>query len=160
MAAVLADARAVEPAAEVLAAGAGSIHIGRGFSYPFALESALKVKETSAVPAEGASTADFLHGPIAAASHRPAVCYALPGPVRDDVAAMVQRLSSDGSPTIALGAAVDEDDLSVSLPGELPEPLSAVPLLVRAQQLALAVARRGDVDPDHPTGLNKITRTS
>jgi len=39
---------------------------GRGLAYGAALETALKVKETTGILAEGISTADLLHGPIAA----------------------------------------------------------------------------------------------
>ena len=39
---------------------------GRGLAYAAALETALKVKETTGILAEGISTADLLHGPIAA----------------------------------------------------------------------------------------------
>ncbi len=157
---LLTDEDGVDAAAELLAGAPGSIHLGRGFSYPAALESALKVKETSAIPAEGASTADFLHGPIAATAGRPAVCYALSGPAYDDIVAMVNRLCSDGSPAVVIGTAVDEANINVPAGGDIPEPLAVITLLARAQQLALAVARRMSVDPDRPGGLSKITRTS
>lgn len=42
----------------------GSV-IGRGFAFPVALETALKLKETSYTRAEPFSAADFLHGPVA-----------------------------------------------------------------------------------------------
>ena len=41
--------------------------IGRGYTYPIALEIALKVKELAGVWAEPHSAADFAHGPIALA---------------------------------------------------------------------------------------------
>src|SRR5882762_10955 len=37
--------------------------VGRGFCYPAALETALKLQETTGVMAHGFSTADFRHGP-------------------------------------------------------------------------------------------------
>ena len=57
-----------------------------------------------------------------------------------------------GSPT-APGA-------DLPLPGGLAEPLLAIPASVRAQQLALAVARRRGLDPDEPPGLGKVTPTT
>lgn len=39
--------------------------LGRGLTYPIALEFALKIQETSYVRAKGFSTSDFMHGPIA-----------------------------------------------------------------------------------------------
>ena len=41
----------------------------------------------------------------------------------------------------------------------LAEPLAALPAVVRAQQLALALALRRGADPDTPPGLNKVTAT-
>src|SRR6202044_1443090 len=43
---------------------------GRGLAYAAALETALKIKETAQVHAEGLSSADLLHGPIAALDSR------------------------------------------------------------------------------------------
>jgi glucosamine--fructose-6-phosphate aminotransferase (isomerizing) len=42
-----------------------SIVLGRGFGYPIAQESALKLKETSSLHGEAFSSAEFLHGPMA-----------------------------------------------------------------------------------------------
>ena len=44
-------------------------------------------------------------------------------------------------------------------PARLPEPLRALPAVVRAQQLALALALRRGIDPDEPPGLSKVTAT-
>ena len=43
----------------------GSMFLGRGFSYPIALEGALKLKELSYIHAEGYPAAELKHGPIA-----------------------------------------------------------------------------------------------
>ena len=42
-----------------------TVVLGRGFGYPIAQESALKLKETSSIHAEAFSSAEFLHGPMA-----------------------------------------------------------------------------------------------
>jgi glutamine---fructose-6-phosphate transaminase (isomerizing) len=42
-----------------------AVILGRGFGYPIAQESALKLKETSSLHAEAFSSAEFLHGPMA-----------------------------------------------------------------------------------------------
>ncbi len=54
----------------------------------------------------------------------------------------------------------DDPDASIPFPGGLAEALAVIPATVRAQQLALALARRRGVDPDHPPGLAKVTPTS
>ena len=42
----------------------GSMFLGRGFSYPIALEGALKLKELSYVHAEGYPAGEMKHGPL------------------------------------------------------------------------------------------------
>ena len=42
----------------------GSMFLGRGFSYPIALEGALKLKELSYVHAEGYPAGEMKHGPV------------------------------------------------------------------------------------------------
>ena len=41
----------------------------------------------------------------------------------------------------------------------LPEPLAPVVAVVRGQQLAYAMARSRELDPDRPPGLTKVTAT-
>jgi glucosamine--fructose-6-phosphate aminotransferase (isomerizing) len=155
----LADDAPAQAAGEVLASPAGSVHLGRGFSYPAALESALKLKESTGLVAEGASVADFLHGPVAALGGRPAACYLLEGPAAGDVREVAQRLARSGAPIVGVGADLPGAAVSLPVRAGLPEPLAVLPLVVRAQQIALAVARARGVDPDRPAGLAKITRT-
>ena len=99
MEALLADRAAVGPAVELLRESDGVIHVGRGFLFGAALEGALKMKETTGLLAEGFSSADFLHGPIAvAAPRRPALCYLAPGPVVDDVNEVASGAAERGAP--------------------------------------------------------------
>ena len=49
--------------------------------------------------------------------------------------------------------------MDLSLPAEVPEALTPIVAVVRAQQLAHALALRLAYDPDSPEGLTKITRT-
>ena len=55
---------------------------GRGLAYAAALETALKVKETTGVMADGYSSADFLHGPKAILERNLPVLAVAPGPRR------------------------------------------------------------------------------
>ena len=43
----------------------GSMFLGRGYSYPIALEGALKLKELSYIHAEGYPAGEMKHGPLA-----------------------------------------------------------------------------------------------
>jgi glucosamine--fructose-6-phosphate aminotransferase (isomerizing) len=45
------------------------------------------------------------------------------------------------------------------LPADVPEALAPIVAVVRAQQLALALARARGFDPDAPAGLSKVTAT-
>ncbi len=59
-----------------------------------------------------------------------------------------------------MGVALPGDDVELPLPTGLAEALVPLPAVVRAQQLAVALARERGLDPDAPEGLNKVTRTA
>lgn len=140
-----------------------TVHVGRGYSWSVAMESALKLKETALRPARAYATGDFLHGPVAAVGAGDAmVGYATSGPTFDDVASILSAqdrgaagliVTDRPGPEVAPGTSV------LTVPDGLPEPLSAVLLTVRAQQLAKAVTLRSGLDPDQPRGLSKVTIT-
>lgn len=128
--------------------------VGHGLFAPIAAEAALKLEEVVRVVADHHSSASFRHGPIATAGpHRPVL--AIAGGAGDPTPALADDLRRRGSPVLLVGPGPDVD---VGLP-VLPEPLVAVVGAVRAQQLALALAGRRRIDPDHPPGLTKVTRT-
>ena len=54
----------------------------------------------------------------------------------------------------------DRPDAALPYPAGLPEPLAAIVAAVRAQQVALALARLRGLDPDAPRGLSKVTPTA
>lgn len=140
------------------------IHIGRSFTYSVALEAALKFKETSGLAAEGYASGDLLHGPVAAVgADNVVVGYAAPGPVFDDIIDTVVAARDRGARTFVVTPAdvrLPSNLRHVPVPSGLPEALSALPLVVRAQQLALVAAVRSGVDPDAPGGLRKVTATA
>lgn len=157
MEAVLADPEPAEKVAEAIGDAPGIICVGRGFHFGVALEAALKLKETSFILAEGYSAADLRHGPIAVIEKAfPVLIFATPGPVLDDVLDLVTLLRSRGAQTFVTGA-VPQADLPV--PDGLPETLAVFPAAVRAQQVALWLARYRGHNPDRPTGLSKVTLT-
>jgi glutamine---fructose-6-phosphate transaminase (isomerizing) len=163
VAAVLASADAVDRALEVLGE-VETVHVGRGYTLPVALEAALKIKETSLRHASGYATADFRHGPVAAARRGSGVvAYAALGPVLEDVVSLAAEMSARGLPTVIATDAAEHLGTSVTtigVPAGLPEPLAAIPLTVRAQQLAYRIAMGAGLDPDRPEGLSKVTITT
>jgi glucosamine--fructose-6-phosphate aminotransferase (isomerizing) len=65
MATVLRDERPYETLAHRLSKARDVLYLGRGSSYPIALEGALKLKEISYIHAEGYAAGELKHGPIA-----------------------------------------------------------------------------------------------
>jgi glucosamine--fructose-6-phosphate aminotransferase (isomerizing) len=63
---ILADRRPVERAIAAVVGATRLVVVARGYLYGAALETALKIKETCALLADGYSSADLRHGPIAA----------------------------------------------------------------------------------------------
>jgi glutamine---fructose-6-phosphate transaminase (isomerizing) len=55
----------IQAIASIFNEAKGSMFLGRGFSYPIALEGALKLKELSYVHAEGYPAGEMKHGPLA-----------------------------------------------------------------------------------------------
>src|SRR6266851_5161854 len=65
MAAALATEPQIEKLARDIAKSKDVLYLGRGTSYPLALEGALKLKEISYIHAEGYAAGELKHGPIA-----------------------------------------------------------------------------------------------
>jgi glutamine---fructose-6-phosphate transaminase (isomerizing) len=132
--------------------------VGRGLLYAAALETALKVKETTGVLAEGLSAADLLHGPVAAIGPAtPVLLIDGGGPTTDDISSVAALLSARGVDVALLSP---DSRADVGLLAPLPEALHAVTATVRGQQLAYEIAECRGMDPDRPLGLSKITATS
>lgn len=154
---VLDDPEPAEVLAAQLADATRLVCVGRGLMYSAALEAALKLKETTRIPAEGFSAADLRHGPIAVIEPGfPVLALHAEGPARADMCELVDDLRGRGAEVAVVS---DQDGATLPLPPGLPEALAPIVAVVRAQQLALALARRRGLDPDAPEGLSKVTIT-
>ena len=123
---------------------------GRGLGYAAALETALKVAETTGILAEGMSAADLYHGPIAAVyAGAPVLLVNAGGPADADVAGLRRLLDGRQAETAGL-----------PVPAGLPEPAQVITAVVRGQQLASALALARGTDPDAPAHLTKVTETT
>jgi glutamine---fructose-6-phosphate transaminase (isomerizing) len=130
---------------------------GRGLAYAAALETALKIKETAQVHAEGLSSADLLHGPIAALDSRLPVLVVSGGErFAADETALTARLSAEGVPFAVCGSA---PNAGLPLPAGISEITTPILATVRGQQFALASSLRRGLNPDAPAGLSKVTET-
>jgi glucosamine--fructose-6-phosphate aminotransferase (isomerizing) len=154
---VLDDPQPVAAAAHDLAGAAQLVVVARGYLYAAALETALKIKETSSLFADGYSAADLRHGPIAAVTRGlPVVAMCAPGPALADIESLVDELRARGANVLVVGSLAGAD---VPLPVRAPEPLAPIVAVVRGQQLAYELALALGFDPDRPEGLTKVTQT-
>jgi glutamine---fructose-6-phosphate transaminase (isomerizing) len=155
--AVLEDPAPVTAAAEALVGALRLIIVARGYLFAAALETALKLKETCSLFAEGYSAADLRHGPIAAVTRGlPVVALSVPGPAHSDVMSLVEELRTRHASVLVVGSGEGAD---VPLPGNPPESLTPIVAVVRGQQLAHELALLLGYDPDSPEGLTKVTPT-
>ena len=157
------------PIVDAFAGSDRSIVIGRGYDYATALETALKLKETGRLFAEGYSTADFSHGPVVLTGPEVPVLVVRPGgrmgPSVDEGIAAAR--AAGGRPWVVVGegdagpvAGADPERLiRLPMPGDLPEALAPLLTILPGQLLAEAVSRRRGYDPDAPPGLRKVTLT-
>lgn len=154
---VLDDPAPAAIAAQRLAGASQLIIVARGYLYAAALETALKIKETCSLLADGYSAADLRHGPIAAVTAGlPVVAFSASGPAYADIASLVAELRAREVRVLIVGSG---DSADASLPAAVPEPLAPIVAVVRGQQLAYELALRLGLDPDSPAGLTKVTST-
>jgi glucosamine--fructose-6-phosphate aminotransferase (isomerizing) len=129
--------------------------IGRGPSYPMALEAALKVKEVSYVHAEGFAGGELKHGVIALIEPgTPCLVLAPNDETRDDILSGAMEVRARGGTIIGIGPRHDEAfDFHVPHAdlGEASGIVQAVPAQLLGYYLALL---RGH-DPDKPRNLAK-----
>jgi len=136
------------------------LYLGRGLSYPIALEGALKLKEISYIHAEGYPAGEMKHGPIALIDERmPVLVLCARGETYEKTLSNLEEARTRGGRIIAVGTEGDTDLLDKAedvffLPpcGELARPiLEVVPL----QLLAYHMAVLKGTDVDQPRNLAK-----
>jgi glucosamine--fructose-6-phosphate aminotransferase (isomerizing) len=165
MEAVLAGEEQVRRAAEAFAGMDRCMVLGRGFNLPTAQEWSLKMKELSGVFAEPYSTADFLHGPMAAVTgETPVLGVAAAGAAYDDVLAILRQLGTERrAPLLVLSNRAEALELSrvpLSFPGATPEWLSPIVSVAAAQLFCYWITVCKGLDPERPVGLSKVTKTT
>ena len=141
------------------------LYLGRGISYPIALEGALKLKEISYIHAEGYPAGEMKHGPIALVDEElPVVTLLSNGSVFEKMASNLQQVRARGGPIIAVGAGdgqpafdtlVDEGrDALVTIPAT-PPLITPIVMVIPLQLLAYHIAVRRGCDVDQPRNLAK-----
>ena len=136
------------------------LYLGRGYSYPVALEGALKLKEISYIHAEGYPAAEMKHGPIALIdSDMPVVVIATHNAMYEKVLSNIQEIKARQGRVIALVSKGDNTiakiaDEVIELPDviECLEPLVAtIPLQLLAYHVAVCKGK----NVDQPRNLAK-----
>jgi glucosamine--fructose-6-phosphate aminotransferase (isomerizing) len=157
---ILAQNNALKKIAKKYARAGNFFFLSRGYTFPVALEGALKLKEISYIHAEGYSAAEMKHGPIALIDPQTPTVFLVPqDSMYDKTMANLAMIRARKGPIIALATEGDKqirkvaDDV-IYLPKAL-EPiypiLAAVPLQLFAYHIAVA---RG-CDVDKPRNLAK-----
>lgn len=129
--------------------------IGRGLSYPTALEAALKIKEVSYIHAEGFAGGELKHGVIALVEPgTPCVVYAPNDETRSDILSGAMELRSRGGYIIGIGP---EPDPVFDAHLQTPDVGDAAPIVqaLPAQMLGYHAALLRGNDPDKPRNLAK-----
>ena len=137
------------------------LYLGRGLSFPIALEGALKLKELSYIHAEGYAGGEMKHGPIALIDDRvPVVVLAPSDAIFDKIASNFEQvrarggklvLISDAKGVAKLGA---KAETSIAVP-DIDQTVAPILYTVAVQLLAYYTALALKTDIDQPRNLAK-----
>jgi glutamine---fructose-6-phosphate transaminase (isomerizing) len=136
------------------------LYLGRGFSFPVALEGALKLKEISYIHAEGYPAAEMKHGPIALIDEEmPVVVIATKGASYEKVVSNIQEVKARKGKIIAVVTEGDQAvkemaDFSIEIP-ETEDCLVPLISVVPLQLLSYYIAVMRGCNVDQPRNLAK-----
>ncbi|MBK7615834.1 MAG: SIS domain-containing protein [Vitreoscilla sp.] len=147
-------------AIDVLAPARAIMVVGRGISFPVALEAALKFKETSALQAEAFSGAEIKHGPMALIEEGyPLLILATRGPAQGSLLNLAAEMRQRGA-RVLLAAPADVVGRELTLPVAPTPDLDPIVAIQVFYMMAARLAEARGLDPDKPRHLSKVTRTS
>ena len=136
------------------------IYLGRGYSYPVALEGALKLKEISYIHAEGYPAAEMKHGPIALIDQEmPTVIIAPNDHLYTKIVSNVEQIKARGGSIVAIVTEGDKvikgiADHVLEVPA-VPEALTPIITSIPLQLLSYYIAINKGKDVDMPRNLAK-----
>ena len=157
---VLAYDKYFADAAESLGTFKGFLYMGRGVSYPIALEGALKLKELAYMHAEGYAAGEMKHGPLALIDERMAIIMVAPSDdLIEKTISNLEEAKARGGRIISIGTgentrlrSLSERYLSMPKAHWSTNPLLAV---VPLQLMAFHLANSLGYDVDQPRNLAK-----
>lgn len=158
---VLNHDNALQELAKELAEAEDVLYIGRGTSYPIALEGALKLKEISYIHAEGIAAGELKHGPIALIDETvPVIVIAPHDGLFEKTASNVQEVVARGARVIFLSdksgikKLSDITDQTIELP-TVDSFVAPILYAIPVQLLAYHTAVIKGTDVDQPRNLAK-----
>jgi glutamine---fructose-6-phosphate transaminase (isomerizing) len=134
----------------------------RGYGYPTAREAALKLMETTYIPATPFSGADLLHGPLAMVDNVSPVIAVVPeGRGGAALQPVLDRLRGRGADLVVVGQReqVEAASAGFALPSGVAEEVQTILEILPLQLLAYEVTIARGQDPDAPRALAKVTET-
>lgn len=137
-------------------------YLGRGFSYPIALEGGLKLKEISLIHAEGYASGELKHGPLALINHKiPVIVILPPGSDYEDTMVNLEEVKARKAIILSICAEGDakaecksRDVFTVN--SKVSETIAPLVYTVPLQLLAYYVTLEKEHDPDKPENLAKV----
>jgi glucosamine--fructose-6-phosphate aminotransferase (isomerizing) len=150
----------VETIAEIYKDHRNALYLGRGYSFPVALEGALKLKEISYIHAEGYPAAEMKHGPIALIDEEmPVFVIATQGHSYEKVVSNIQEVKARKGKVIAIVTAGDKNvselaDHSIEIP-KTDDSLVPIVSVIPLQLLAYHIAVMRGCNVDQPRNLAK-----
>ena len=157
---ILAQNNSLKKIAKKYAKADNFFFLGRGYTFPIALEGALKLKEISYIHAEGYSAAEMKHGPIALIDKQTPTVFVVPqDAMYDKTMANLAMIRARKGPIIALATEGDKGIKKVAadviyLPPAL-DLLNPILAIVPLQLFAYHIAVARGCDVDKPRNLAK-----
>ncbi|WP_430406032.1 glutamine--fructose-6-phosphate transaminase (isomerizing) [Fluviicola sp.] len=150
----------IEEIAKIYKDANNALYLGRGSSFPVALEGALKLKEISYIHAEGYPAAEMKHGPIALIDEEmPVFVIATKGTSYEKVVSNIQEVKARKGKIIAIVTEGDVDvkamaDHVIEIP-DTDEHLVPILATIPFQLLSYHIAVMRDCNVDQPRNLAK-----
>ena len=157
---LLASAHTIKEIATKYKTAQNALYLGRGITFPVALEGALKLKEISYIHAEGYPAAEMKHGPIALIDQdMPVVVIATKGANYEKVLSNIQEVKARKGSIIAVVTEGDKDvkeiaDHCIEIP-QTDEFLSPLISVIPLQILSYDIAVMRNCNVDQPRNLAK-----
>ena len=159
------EALSIEPAIEHLARDLAKsrdvLYLGRGTSFPIALEGALKLKEISYIHAEGYAAGELKHGPIALIDETiPVIVIAPHDRVFEKTVSNMQEVAARAGRIILVtdakgAAAAAVDTLATLIMPDMPSTATPLVYAIPVQLIAYHTAVVMGTDVDQPRNLAK-----